>query len=248
MTAINMMDTLLRSLEEITPAMIFLALPIFLALSLVITWGTACVLLVGKRLMEKKAGRTRSSFKAVRTQAKRFVITLFLTDILRGCFIFFWSLIYIIPALFTALLISSFPLSISGLTAFFEQAEANKQGVMVAIVLLPLLIPAIMYSIRTTFYYLVVVLEGKGYRQSLQRSKKLVDGKVWTVLWYLLVLGIVCFLPANILSNLLAMLLTSVDPQLFAVNDLIESTFGALASTFFLLTTIIVYGSLKKAS
>jgi len=66
---------------------------------LILLWGIACVLLVGGRLLTSSAGRSRTSFRAVRSKALEFVIPLFLTGILRTCITFLWTLLFIIPGI-----------------------------------------------------------------------------------------------------------------------------------------------------
>lgn len=73
-----------------------------LALLLVIAlmaWGSACVLVIGKRMLGSAAGRSRTSFRAVRAQATGFVIPLLLTDILRTINTFLWSLLLLVPGI-----------------------------------------------------------------------------------------------------------------------------------------------------
>lgn len=66
-------------------------------LSVVLTWGLACVLLVGGKLLGAKAGRSRTSLKAVAKEARAFVVPLILTSILRGIVTCFYLLLLIIP-------------------------------------------------------------------------------------------------------------------------------------------------------
>ncbi len=81
-----------------TVVMIIAMIVIIVAIALIYTWGAACILIVGKRMiMENKAGRNRTSFKAIRKQAKRFVIPMLLTEILGSCFTILWGLLLIIP-------------------------------------------------------------------------------------------------------------------------------------------------------
>lgn len=74
------------------------ALCIF-ALSVVLVWGIACVLLIGSRQLGSNSGRSRTSFKAVRTEARSFLIPLILTGILRNILTFFWALLLIVPGI-----------------------------------------------------------------------------------------------------------------------------------------------------
>lgn len=83
---------------EISPQFVIGWLGILL-FQLILLWGIACVLLVGGRLLSHNAGRSRTSFRAVRSQALGFVIPLFLTGILRACITFLWTLLFIIPGI-----------------------------------------------------------------------------------------------------------------------------------------------------
>jgi hypothetical protein len=70
-----------------------------IALALICVWGTACVLSVGKRVLQAKAGRTRTSFKTVRQQASGSFIPLLLTGILRTIVTILWGLLLIVPGI-----------------------------------------------------------------------------------------------------------------------------------------------------
>lgn len=71
-------------------------------LSIIMLWGTACVVLIGKRLIQAKAGRSRSSFGTLRRQGAHFVLPLLLTGILRGCIMILWGILFIIPGVIYA--------------------------------------------------------------------------------------------------------------------------------------------------
>lgn len=85
----------LRSRPEI---LIVLALCQIL-LALILLWGTACILSVGKRLLQAKSGRTRTSFKTVRAQAAGAFIPLLLTGILRNILTILWGILLIVPGI-----------------------------------------------------------------------------------------------------------------------------------------------------
>ncbi|MCK5020196.1 MAG: hypothetical protein KAS32_24370 [Candidatus Peribacteraceae bacterium] len=84
-----------KSTEQSYAVLLMLIAELFL--SIIMLWGTACVLLISKKLLNSKAGRTRSSFRTVRKQAGNFVANLFFTGILRMCFTVFWAVLLIIP-------------------------------------------------------------------------------------------------------------------------------------------------------
>ena len=81
---------------------LLLVLAIFV-LMLVMIWGLACVLVVAKRLLQTKAGRTRTSFRAVRKLARGFIIPLLLTNLLGGCLTLLWGLLLLVPGIWYAL-------------------------------------------------------------------------------------------------------------------------------------------------
>ncbi|UPA22448.1 hypothetical protein K8942_05365 [Candidatus Peribacteria bacterium] len=78
-------------------APILLSALFILILSVILVWGIACVLLIGSRQLGSSSGRSRTSFSAVRTEARRFLIPLILTGILRNIITFLWALLLIVP-------------------------------------------------------------------------------------------------------------------------------------------------------
>lgn len=72
------------------------------ALSILLLWGNASVLMVGKRMMQKKAGRARTSFKAVRNQSSALIVSLLLTSLLRTILTGLLLLVFIVPGIFYA--------------------------------------------------------------------------------------------------------------------------------------------------
>jgi hypothetical protein len=186
-------------MTDLRPLIAVTAVQIIFALVLI--WGIACVLLLGKRLITNKAGRSRTSFKLVRMEGRKFVINLFLTGILRDCFTILWGLL--------------------------------------------LIVPGVIYAIRTAFYHVTIVCEGLGYRSALKQSKEVVTGHTWTALWYLFGLGVVLFFPAILLTGLLDQI-TIFDPRLMPAIFLLESVAMSLAILIFNLATILLYSELKK--
>jgi len=72
-------------------------------LSVIFLWGITCVLVIGKRLIAAKAGRSRTSFKSVRREARGFIIPLILTSVLRSVFTFLWGILLIVPGIIYAI-------------------------------------------------------------------------------------------------------------------------------------------------
>src|SRR3989344_4940405 len=84
---------------QTNPNLLIATVLLEIVIILLLVWGVACCTLVGKRLLQSRAGRARTSFRAVSRQARRFVVNLILTGILRGCFTFLWALLLIIPGI-----------------------------------------------------------------------------------------------------------------------------------------------------
>lgn len=84
-------------------AVVVLTGTIFLILCCVmLAWGSACILLIGGKLIGSKSGRSRTSLSAVAGEAKAFIVPLVLTNILRGIITLLWSLLLIVPGIIYA--------------------------------------------------------------------------------------------------------------------------------------------------
>lgn len=201
---INVLSLLMPPLDA-APGNVALGfgLGIFL-LSLLMLWGDACVLLIGKRLLASSAGRSRTSFSAVRDQATGFVLPLLITDIIRSGMTILWGLL--------------------------------------------LIVPGIIYSVRTVFAPVIIVAEGKAYRLALRRSQDVVRGRTGTTLLMLLGLAVTLFLPLHALSLGLGWALdaTVPEPHLLASIGLeaILSAVHAFCIIIYTLTIILLYGEL----
>ncbi|MDD5469244.1 MAG: hypothetical protein PHO92_00365 [Candidatus Peribacteraceae bacterium] len=182
-------------------SLIALLLLIHIGIGLWLLWGTACILLIGERIVKSPAGRNRSSFASVRRQGMHYVIPLFLTSILRDIFTLLWMLL--------------------------------------------LVIPGIIYKIRTSFYAVIIICEGKEYRAALQRSKELVRGRTWQVLWYFIAAGFLIFFPFMALSGFLVEATRTFDPRTVPTAVMASGALLALSSMLFQLTTVQIYKVLK---
>ncbi len=183
------------------PIVPFVAL-IVLMLVIVITWGTACVLVVGKRMIQSKAGRARTSFAALRREGAQYVAALFLTDILRSVFTVFWGLL--------------------------------------------LVFPGIVYATRTAFFDVAIVTEESGYRAALRRSKEVVTGDTGIVFLYFLGLAAILFLPAAAAALLVERAVSSFNPVLIPVSDLLASTLMGFATMLYTLASVSLFGALRR--
>jgi len=86
-----------KDIQSMTSMEFAITIPIIICLAYFLTWGHICVLMVAKKLLNSSAGRTRTSFKAVRDQSKKFIIPIILVTILRAITTLLWSLLLIVP-------------------------------------------------------------------------------------------------------------------------------------------------------
>jgi|CXWL01.1.fsa_nt_gi hypothetical protein len=171
-------------------------------LGILLMWGVSCVLVIGSRLLAAKAGRSRTSFKAVRTEAKAFIIPLILTGLLRGIITLLWGML--------------------------------------------LIIPGVIYSIRTIFFSIIIVDEGIGYRPALRKSRDIVRGHTFPVIMKILLMSLFLFIPVRIFVEIFTLLVFTVfaEPGLPLV-DILDGALSAAALTLFTISTILLYGSLR---
>ena len=196
---------------------IFFMLAAF-ALSLWMTYGAACVLTVGMRLLKSRAGRSRTSFAAVRKQALPFVFPLLLTDILRDCLLMLWSLPFILAAVTIGMTYGN------PYYGFFAA---------------PLFIPAVIFMTRSYFYDILIVAEKMQFRNAILASAGLVRGETSRVFNYLCGIAICFQVPIFFLQRGVGSLTSSV--------YLASLIFGFGASGLMilgLLTNVCLYRSL----
>ena len=146
-----------------------------------LTWGIAATLTVGKRLLQAKAGRLRTSFKAVSGQARGLVVPLLLTDILRVCIAFLWGLPFCIHAVVVATVAQERELTILALTERYP---------WVAVLAMLLAVPPALYLFQTALAPMVVAYEKLAFRPALARSKQLAAGRLLPVVLTCVLLGL----------------------------------------------------------
>ncbi|OGJ56373.1 hypothetical protein A3D88_03215 [Candidatus Peribacteria bacterium RIFCSPHIGHO2_02_FULL_52_16] len=132
---------------------------------------------------------------------------------------------YILPLFFTSILRSCF-------TLFWA---------------ILLVVPGIIYSIRTTFYAVVVVAEDISYRAALHRSTTMVKGRTGQIFWILLGMNVLLFLPAIMVTAALEFspFFTLTD-WLIPLADIIESSFFGLAVILSLIASVELFAAIKK--
>lgn len=188
----------------VAPELALLMILVLIVLTLIMSWGAVCVLSVGKRLLQAKSGRTRTSFKTVRSQAASMFVPFVLTHMLREIFTVLWSI--------------------------------------------ALIIPGFIYSVRTTFYAVIVVCEGISYRAALQKSKDVVKGNFWRVFWSHLFLQCLTMVPAVVLSVIFAGIAMDAPFAIVLAASTATSIVFALATTINLLSLIQIYHHFRPST
>lgn len=188
-------------------------------------WGQACVLLVGKRIISSPAGRNRTSFKAVRTQARKFIGPILLTTIIR--------------ILITA------ALTLCVLVAFILDPYVPTP-VFIALGTICLL-PAAVFFLRTIFYAIVIVAEKKQYWPALQASTTVVHNRILRVLLYTTGLTLLIFVPIAFVGIGLDMLITAI-PQTTIVAQIIMNALLSFITMLFLLIMVAFYKEMKATA
>lgn len=169
----------------------------YIALSLIVVWGSVCILSIGKRLLQAKSGRTRSSFKTVRMQAGPFFIPFLLTSILRSIFTVLWTLL--------------------------------------------LIVPGIMYFIRTLFFPVIVVCEGMAYRPALKRSQDIIRGRTGSVFVNILGISLLTFTPAMVLDLIFSFIAKDAPFAIQLAANVASSILTSFALVLYLLSLIQLF-------
>lgn len=113
--------------------------------------------------------------------------------------------------------------------------------------MLLLIVPGVIYKIRTSLYAVIIICEGKEYREALAESKKLVKGHTWKVLWYFTAAILVLFIPPMALSALLINAVKTMDSRIMPAAVVLSSTLFSIATLLFQLTTVHIYKALKSS-
>jgi hypothetical protein len=220
------MDFLDVRVGDTPPEQAAVIVVLFLAGYAFFAWGTACTLVVGKRLLQAKAGRLRTSFKAVQAQARGFVAPLLLTDILRGCIAILWSL-----PLGGVVMLGA---TVADQRRMDFEAFATAYPWIIVLAVVAALLP-LAYLALTVLAPQAVVYEKLSPRQALARSRKLVWPRAWRSLGVLILLALlwVPSLAAEALIELYAdpAVATYAMPIVIAVLDTIALVLWTLSLT-----------------
>jgi hypothetical protein len=226
------MDYLSASAGSGTPQGAAVLVVLYVACTALLTWGIACVLTVGKRLLQAKAGRTRTSFRAVSSQARGLVVPLLLTNILRGCVTLLWGLPF--AALVFVVATTADMRYLMDLPAFLR---AYPWFVPLAIVLA---VPPVLYALRTVLVPMVVAYEKLGFRPALARSAQLTKRRLGRTLAMTVLLGLLWTpgIAAEVLIDALA------SPS---VAELAAPPVTAVLDTFSLVLWLLAFTQFYKA-
>ncbi|PIR53755.1 hypothetical protein COU75_04550 [Candidatus Peregrinibacteria bacterium CG10_big_fil_rev_8_21_14_0_10_42_8] len=195
-----------RDIQSMTSMEFAITIPIIIGLTYFMAWGHVCTLTVSKKLLSSSAGRTRTSFKAVRDQSKKFIIPVILVGILRGVTTLLWSLL--------------------------------------------LIVPGVIYSIRTIFFDIIMIEEGKVIygRETLAKSTDLVKGHGWDIFWRILLISACIFTPAMLIDMSLQHGLTAIDYRLGELATVLSDAVDAYTGMFFVICNVALYAEVKKLS
>lgn len=108
-----------------------------------------------------------------------------------------------------------------------------------------LIVPGIIYAIRTTFYTIIIVAEDISYRAALRQSIVLVRGHTWQVLWRLAVIFTVIYGPPNLLATLGYWVVGAYETGML-VMDAVDAALNAPATIIALLASVALYEELKS--
>ncbi len=209
-----------------------------IALNVLIVWGSTCVMLVARRVLQAKAGRTRTSLRAVSAQAAPFFLPYLLTGILRAIVALLWGILFLAPIVALAWILRP-----SVLTAPATLAPADLLPWML-LLLLPA-IAALASYLRTAFSPVHVVCEDIAYRPALRKSSRLVRSRPGSTLLALVLLVVLLFGPSQLLIVLLSRLTGEAPLPLGLLADLIAGVLQTAAGTFYLIGLTLLYDSIR---
>lgn len=117
-------------------------------------------------------------------------------------------------------------------------------------------IPGILFAVWFAFASVVNILEGTKGREALSESKKLVEGKWWSVFWRFIatyfVFGVLFYLAVIVIMVLIGLLMGGfeafADPSdtLIWLENIAQGVINVIAMPLFSAVTIIIYLELKK--
>ncbi len=244
LTAVQVLGPLLAPEEPRLKLAFDIALLVFQVFLL--AWSSAAVLLVGKRMIQNRAGRSRTSLRSVVQESAPSVLPLLLTGLLRACIVLQYSLLFILPAIAVVLapgLCGGIFASVPGTGGVALMKTLSRCTALP--LLLPLLVPAFVYGVRTAFYAVALVVDDAPYREALRRSTDFARGRFWETLCLLLVPALLLLVPSEILGVASVRMLVLIDPQWEPVGVLLATAVTEFAALLYALTLVAAYGRLR---
>lgn len=245
-----------RDIESISLAAFGFAM---LILGFITYWGLASVFLVGKRMVVNRAGRSRTSFRSVRRESAGLILPLFFTTLLRAIVTIEWMLIAIVPAIAFVLLSQECRAAVSPLLSGFNvMFNGGGSGALKAaslvffnsswplLLVIPLLIPALIYQIRTVFFGVIVGSEDLRYRDALRRSRDIIRGHAWKVFGVLIALCVILLAPVGIVATVLEALGKAFWADYRIAGSIVIDALYSFMAFIFTLALIAMYGKLRK--
>lgn len=232
------MPKLRAFLDANDPHMLSIALG-FIAFQLWLWWGMASILVIGRRLIGNRAGRARTSFQTVAGEAAASVFPLFFTSILQMAGVLLWGLIPFVGGFVLALVFG-------GKEPFFAGISSAHAAILIVTVMV-LSLPALIYSLRTSFFSVIVMAEeNMRYRAALRQSKKVIRGRWIRTFLCMLVITVGSFFIPFILSFFADRIATASAPLTFGV-DVVMNLVNSYATLLWLLSQTLLYGALRDA-
>ena len=108
------------------------------------------------------------------------------------------------------------------------------------------IVPGIIYGIKAFFYGPIIVWEGKRYRDALKESMKLTQRHEWYILYCLICVALLIYIPVTLIEEVYLRELTSPNIN-FLWSTIIPSAFRGLAYLVFIQTEVFLYLALKEA-
>lgn len=223
-----------------------------LILSALLFWGVAAVLVVSRRMLGHPAGRARTSLTSVRKEAMPYMFPLLATSILRDCITFLWTFLFF--AAFGAMLAFTKcgDLFFALMTAVTNGKVAPDAVLLnffaqcpVMLLVLPILIPAVWFRLRTALFWIAAVGDDTLYRSSFRASANVMKGQFWKTVGRFVLLLVAFQGVATLIASLLDDAFVKLAPNYLLVSDLVGSVIIAFGMTLFFIGLTILYTRVK---
>ena len=104
-----------------------------------------------------------------------------------------------------------------------------------------LIVPGVIYAIRTMFYDVVIVGEGKSYRGALKRSKAIVHGHTWAILWRYCLLFLLLPIAVNALTYIGYWITQGTGWPGTVAMDIVDAVLNGPAMLLLIISTVLLY-------